>query len=65
MSGGRFRHQHHQSHNNRYTQTMQFSRTTLSKAPPPNAGRIDTCFRVLDAFFEFQEECMSAKSPEV
>ncbi len=47
------------SNYNHYTQTMQFSRSALSQAPPPATARIDTIFHVLDAFFEFQEPTFS------
>ncbi len=47
--------------NSHHTQTTQFSWSALSKALPPSAARINTFFHVLDAFFEFQEGCMSAR----
>ncbi len=36
---------------NHYTQTTQFSQSTLSKAPPPSAARTDTFFHIVDVFF--------------
>ncbi len=50
------------SNYNHCTQTTQFARSTLSKAPPSSAAQIAKFFHVLDAFFEFQGGGTSAKT---